>query len=118
MGDRPFRLSIRIRLRAYLPVPSVTAYGATSNKQSGFILNNDFSYTLNGVAITHGVKASFKAASGDSGAPVTVYYANNGRCILGLQSAIHLDSNSNWTYSMYTRINYIASALGVGASLN
>ncbi|MDR3601602.1 MAG: hypothetical protein P4L49_14165 [Desulfosporosinus sp.] len=92
---------------------TITFYGAASKKQSGYILDNDFTFTPGDhpdVTLKHVVKASYLAALGDSGGPVTYYHAtNSSRSVIGIQSCI----STSPQYSVYTTIYDIEQALGV-----
>lgn len=76
---------------------SVTAYGATSGRQTGRILQTNYSYTTSSGAVMSGMlKTSYKAINGDSGAPVW-----SGSTV-GMQSASALGSSGQWTSSSFS----------------
>lgn len=96
---------------SYSSGTTVTFYGAASNKQSGYILDNDFTFTPGNrpdVTLKHVVKASYLAKLGDSGGPVT-HYSNSSRSVIGIQSCI----STSPQFSVYTTIYNIEQALGV-----
>lgn len=73
----------------------ITSYGSVSGKQSGKILQTNYSTTVDNVQLSGVYKASYKAIGGDSGAPV---FSSSP---VGMQSCSLL-SNGNWVSSSYS----------------
>jgi len=104
---------------------SVASYGGNTGKTNGHVTATDVtqSITIGGTTytLTHTVRADYESLPGDSGAPVTYWVWAGGtstyRYVMGVQSYALLDSNHEWidgvSYSGFTRVDYIASALNI-----
>jgi streptogrisin B len=100
---------------------SVYGYGSKSGKQPGKVLSTNYSEVVDGTPMTNMVKCDYKAVHGDSGAGVA-YYRYKGSAsyeydVMGLQSFSKLATDGSWipgtSYSAFSRIDYIFSALGL-----
>lgn len=74
---------------------AITSFGAVSGKQTGKILQTNYSTIYSGISLSGVYKSSYKALNGDSGAPV---YSN---APIGMQS-LSLLSNGSWVSSSYS----------------
>lgn len=93
-------------------------FGAYSYMTAGYVLSNNFSYTVNNINFTDMEKADYEAIQGDSGAPVT-YWDGSNRYLVGTQSASNLGPNGEWidgtSFSIFSKYKNIVSTLGVSA---